>query len=96
MELGNAVPASEVHDWAATVSLIIPSNIENLGNQGGLWHESFSMLLGVINLSLNTALSRDGFSTQGLNPSALELPEIPVLTIKEADKEPKIELNKIV
>jgi hypothetical protein len=66
IELGNAVPASEVYDQVATVSLIIPSEYRKSGNQGSLWHESFSILLGVINLSLNTALSRDGFSTTAL------------------------------
>jgi hypothetical protein len=43
-------------------------------------------------MPLSSPLNRDTANA----PSALELPEISVLTTKEADKDPKIELNKIV
>jgi hypothetical protein len=96
MELGNAVPPSEVHDRAATVSLLLPREIRNSWETRRIMARVVQHAPGGYQLVTQFGLIKGRFQHQDLNGSALELPEIPVLTVKEADKEPKIELTKIV
>jgi hypothetical protein len=96
MEPGNAVPPSEVHDRAATVSLLIPKEYRLAWEPRRLLCRVVQHTRGAYQLVSKYGLISGRFQHFRLNGSALELPEIFVLTVKEADKASNLELTKVV